>query len=104
MFIKFEVDKIFPQAHGILSVYCEEDETPNECILRHFPKEEFDSLSAIFEFKIRPFEASIYVICCLDEDIVYMIVATKQDAIKSENFILIDEISKFQETFNCRFN
>ena len=94
--MEFEVDKIFDQAHDILSAYCEEYETPEECLLRYFPKDDCEECAAIFEFKIKPFETPIYVICCQNEDTMHMLVATKKDADDTGNFVMIDEINSLR--------
>lgn len=95
--MEFEVDRIFEQAHDVLSVYCEEYETPEECLLRHFPKEDFTEPASIFEFRIKPFEIPVYVICCQHEYTVHMLVATKKDAEETGNFVMIDEIESLRK-------
>ncbi len=95
--MEFEVDRIFDQAHKILCAYCDEYETPEDCLLRHFPKEQFTEPATIFEFRIKPFEIPVYVICCQNEDTVHILAATKKDAINTGNFIMIDEIDSFRK-------
>lgn len=94
--MEFEIDRIFDQAYRILGEYCNGYESPEECLLRHFPEKEINE-PTIFEFRIKPFEVPIYVICCKHEYSVHLIVATRKDAINTGNFVMIDEIDSFRK-------
>lgn len=97
--MKIEIDKIFNQAFELIRVYCEDGQTPEEFILQNFP---FCDLlqedTGIFEYKIRFFEIPIYLMCFLDEEVIHVIVASKKDAIESNNFVIIDELQNFLDT------
>lgn len=95
--MEFEIDRVFDHAHEILSTYCNEYETTEDCLMRYFPKEQFVDPATIFEFRIKPFEVPIYVICCRNEYTVHMLAATRKDAANTGNFGMIDEIDSFRK-------